>query len=149
MHIPDDTRLVRTILETRHGIQNDIIMDGTHYYPLSPSWQSDAWFHVSLWDPGVCHVINGLQNNETELRRLGYTTIADIISSYCHWLLVHVYLTATNPPPINAAVLRTLSAEIDYQETIWDTWRQRNRDNWTRLGSHPAIETDPHPPTNN
>ena len=75
-----------------------------------------------MWDPDVCQVINGLQNNETELRRLGYTTIADVISSYCHWILVHVYLTATNPPPINAAVLRTVSAEIEYQENIWDTW---------------------------
>ena len=126
MNTQDDTRPIRTISETRHGVRNDIITDGTHYYPLSPTWKSEAWFHASMWDPGVCFENNSLKNFVNELQRRQYTEVANALYSYCYWTLVNVYLTATNPPPINAKVKKTLDDEITHFKIIWETWRKEN-----------------------
>ena len=76
-----------------------------------------------------------------ELRRLQHTDIANTLHHYCHWSLVHVYLTAANPPPVNAAFLRKLTQEIEHYEHSWTKWRNENPALWASLGSHPDAES--------
>ena len=141
MHTHDDTRPLRTITETRNGIPNDVVTDGTHYYPMAPTWESDAWFHAEMWDTGVCYEHEYLMDAAAELRRLQHTDIANTLHHYCHWSLVHVYLTAANPPPVNAAFLRKLTQEIEHYKHSWTKWRNENPALWASLGSHPDAES--------
>ena len=139
MHDQYDARPLRIIVETRNGIPNDIVTDGTHYYPISHTWKDDAWFHASMWDTGVCYQHSHLTDFADELRRLHHTNVANALYSYCHWTLVQVYLTVTNPSPINAAFLHTLTEEIKHYEIIWETWKDNNPTLWESLGSHPKL----------
>ena len=141
MHTHDDTRPLRTITETRNGIPNDVVTDGTHYYPMAPTWESDAWFHAERWDTGVCYEHEYLMDAAAELRRLQHTDIANTLYHYCHWSLVHVYLTTANLPPVNAAFLRKLTQEIEHYEHSWTNWRNENPALWASLGSHPDAES--------